>query len=268
MVQTARAPAGTADPMSTAVVSPEASLVARELLEMALANSAAVSPTWEATLQALLANVLMNDYLNWWNDAGPDELNTAKVAADRAINLNASLPLGYQARGLVRRAEGDAQGASDDFEYARSLDSSFARAYAQAGNQKALRGQPQNSHGDFANARNLAPRHRAIGYFDWGEGRAYFQQAIGSNAQADWSNAIDCLTKSVKELPTVWYNRCYLAAAQNNAGDQTGAHRTINDFINDPRFNQATFTRIKQLKPDPKDPARQRVLDFVQPLLP
>jgi hypothetical protein len=268
MVRTARAPAGTVDPMSTAVVSPEASLVARELLKMALANSAAVSPAWEATLQALLANVLMNDYLNWWNDAGPNERDAAKAAADRAINLNANLALGYQARGLVRRAEGDAQGASADFEYARSLDPSFARAHAQAGNQKARDGQPQNSHGDFANARRLGSRHPAIGYFDWGEGRAYFQQAIGSNARADWSNAITSLTRSVAALQTVWYNRCYLAAAQDSAGDNATARQTINAFINDPRFDQATFTRIKQLKPDPSDPARKRVLDFVQPLLP
>jgi hypothetical protein len=268
MVHAARAPVGTADPMSYAVVSPEASLVARELLNMALANSAAVSPAWEATLQALLANVLMNDYLNWWNDAGANELDAAKVAADRAINLNANLPLGYQARGLVRRAGGDAQGASDDFEHARSLDSSFARAYAQAGNQKALRGQPQNSHGDFQNARNLGRYHPAIGYFDWGDGRAYFQQAVGSNAQADWSNAITSLTRSVAALQTVWYNRCYLAAAQDSAGDNATARQTINAFINDPRFDQATFKRIKQLKPDPSDPARKRVLDFVQPLLP
>jgi hypothetical protein len=260
--------AAIADPISDAVVSPEASLAARSLLKMVLANSAGAPAALVAIVHAMLANVLMNDVLNWWNGAGPDELKDAKSDADEAIKLNPNLPLGFHARGLVRRAEGDPQGASDDFAYARNLDSSFARAYAQAGNQKALRGQPQNSHGDFADARRLAPHHRAIGYFDWGDGRAYFQQAVQSNAQADWSNAIDSLTKSVRELPTVWYNRCYLAAAQNSAGDNAGGRQTITDFINDRRFDQTTFTRIKQLKPDPKDPARQRMLDFVQPLLP
>jgi hypothetical protein len=135
MVQTRNAAAVAADPIINAVVSPEASLVARDLLEMVLANSVALPPAWEATLQALLANVLMNDYLNWWNKAGQKELDAAKVAADRAINLNSNLALGYHARGLVHRAEGDPQGASDDFQHARTLDSSCPRP-AQVANQK------------------------------------------------------------------------------------------------------------------------------------
>jgi hypothetical protein len=256
-----------ADPISDVMVSPQASLAARRFLQNVLRNTAGAPSDLVAVVQALLANVLMNDVLNWWNGAGQPELNEASVAADEAIRLNGNLALGYHARGLVRREDGDPQGASGDFAQALTLDQSFARAHAQQGNQKALQGQPQNSHGDFANARAHGAGHRATGYFDWGEGRAFFEQAAQSNAPADWRNAIACLTRSVRDLPTVWYNRCYLAAAQNGNGDNNSARQTITDFVNDPRFDQATFTRIKQLQPDPNHPARQRMLAFVQPLL-
>lgn len=264
MVQhTAVAAAGSPDPISDAVVSPQASLLVRQILQAALQNAAGSQPppAWVPEAQALLANVMMNDYLNWWNPGFPVDPNNVLAIANVS---NPVSPLEYHARGLVRRGQGDPNGASADFDQARRLAPTFARAHAQAGNQQALLGQPQNSHQDFQNARNLNPRHPAIGYFDWGEGRAYFEDG-------HWARAIDLLSQSVTELPTVWYNRCYLAAAQNAAGDTAAANRTVQDFINN--FDQTTFDRIKQLKPNPNDPppvaaARKRVLDFVQPRLP
>jgi hypothetical protein len=264
MAKTASAPAATADPISDVMVSPQASLAARRFLQNVLRNTAGAPSDLVALVQALLANVLMNDVLNWWNGANDVQLGEARAAADEAIRLNGNLALGYHARGLVRREDGDPQGASDDFAQALTLDQSFARAHAQQGNQKALRGQPQNSHGDFANARRYGPYHRAIAYFDWGEGRAFFEQAAQSDAPADWRNAIDCLTRSVTELQTVWYNRCYLAAAQYKSGNQAGALQTIAKFKSD--FDQTTFNRIKLLNPN--SPARKIMLDFVIPNLP
>jgi hypothetical protein len=250
-----------ADPMSDAFVRPEASLFIRQVLQAALQTAAGSKPppAWEPEAKALLANVLMNDVLNWWNKAGPNELNDASNAADEAVNAN--LALGYHARGLVRRARRNPQGASEDFETALTLDSSFARAHAQAGNQKALRGQPRDSHEDFANARRLAPHDPVVSYFDWGEGRAYFEEG-------KWVLAIYFLERSVKELTTVWYNRCYLAAAQNSNGDQAEAQKTIDELINN--FDKDdTFDRIRQLDADdPNHPGRKRVLDFVIPRLP
>jgi len=253
-----------ADPISDVMVSPQVSLAARRFLQNVLTNTAGAPSDLVAIVHALLANVLMNDVLNWWNGAGPEQLRQARAAADKAVSLNGNLALAYHARGLVCREEGDPQGAANDFAQALTLDSFFARAYAQQGNQKALGGQPQNSHGDFTNARAHGAGHRATGYFDWGEGRAFFQQAAQSNAPADWRNAIDCLTRSVRDLPTVWYNRCYLAAAQHKSGNQAAAKQTIDKFKND--FSQTTFDRIKLLNPN--NPARKIMLDFVIPNLP
>jgi tetratricopeptide (TPR) repeat protein len=267
MFQTRSATAVAADPIINAVVSPEASLVARDLLRMVLAYSALFRPDWVAVLKALLANVLMNDVLNWWNGAGADELNEASVAADEAIKLNSNSALAHHAKGLVHSGRRHHDDARKAFRDAKQLDRGFARGHAQFGNQKSFLGRLDEVQDPLDKAISLSPDDPASGYFYWGKGRGYFEAAVRSNAQADWSNAIEWLTKSVEALPTVWYNRCYLAAAQNNAGDANGRRQTITNFKNDPRFDQATFDRIKQLNPDPKEPARKSMLDFVQPLL-
>jgi tetratricopeptide (TPR) repeat protein len=250
------------DPISNAVASPDASLFVRQILTKALA--AGLDARWKGEALSLLANVLMNDYLNWWNVDFPVNVQDAQDAVDEAMKLHPPGPwlaLAHHAQGLIHRAKGDDKLALKAFRMARNLDRGFARGHAQFGNQKALLERESEAHAPLDRARNLNPRHPAAGYFYWAEGRAYFKENI-------WSNAVYWLKKSVKALPTVWYNRCYLAAAQDAAGDSAAAKKTLQDFISDPRFDQATFTRIKQLTPDPKNPAQKRVLDFVQPLLP
>ena len=270
-------PADTADPISNAVIYPEASLFVRQILQAALSSSAGASAGWAPEAQALLANVMMNDYLNWWNQLLPVDVNDAQKYVTAAITSpnppQSVLALAYHAQGLIYRSQRTPQrqqAAFDAFTKALSCDGGLARAHAQLGNQKVLLGQEKNSHGDFQDARNLAPHHPACGYFYWGEGRAYFQEA-------DWSNAIKWLHKSVDALPTVWYNRCYLAAAQKNSPDaatQAAADGTINDFLSDSRFDNATYRRIvPSLQPNSNDPqpvaaARAKVLAFVKPYLP
>lgn len=254
----------TADAVANAVITPQVSLFIREILEKALTNPMGVAPRWEPDAWALLANVLLNDYLNWWNYAGLAELRKADDAAQNALKLDPHLPFAHHAVGMVYRAKGDHNAARKAFRKAKQLDPGFARVHAQFGNQKAFLDRLDEVQDPLDEAMRLSPRHPASGYFYWAKGRGYFQEA-------HWSAAIEWLKKSVEALPTVWYNRCYLAAAQNQSSDsiiKAEAQQTIRDFINDPRFDQATYTRIKQLKPDPKDPARKSVLDFVQPLLP
>jgi tetratricopeptide (TPR) repeat protein len=267
--QQANSAGDTADAVSNAVVTPESSLFIREILEKALTNPVGVAPRWAADAWALLANVLLNDYLNWWNYAGSEELRKADDAAQNALALDPKLPFAHHAVGLIHRTRRNHNAARKAFKKAKYLDPGFARGHAQFGNQKSFLGRLDEVQDPLDKAISLNPRHPASGYFYWGKGRAYFEEAVGSTGpHPDWSNAIKWLTDSVKALQTVWYNRCYLAAAQDASGNAAAAQRTVQDFINDQRFDQATFTRIKQLKPDPKDPARKRVLDFVQPRLP
>jgi hypothetical protein len=262
----ANPPADTADLIANAVTSPETSLILRQILEAALANSPGAS--WAAQAHALLANILMNDYLNWWNKAGQAELQAAQTAAAQA----GSLVLAQHAQGLIHRALARSAGGNALAEHkkarvlfraAKRREDGFARAHAQFGNQKILLGRASEAHAPLDRARNLNPHHPASGYFDWAEGRAYFQEEI-------WSDAIVWLTKSVAALSTVWYNRCYLAAAQDAANQAAAAQQTMTDFLNDGRFDKTTFDRIvPSLQPNGQDPstvarARRRVLAFVQ----
>lgn len=256
------------DPISNAVVNPEASLFIRQILTTA--RTTGFDARWKGEALALLANVLMNDYLNWWNNADLKELKDAKDAVDEAMKLHPPgqwLPLVHHAQGLIHRANRQHKPALTEFRRARSLNSGLARAHAQFANQKILLGRESEAHAPLDRARELNPHHPASGYFYWADGRAYFQEMI-------WSNAIYWLKKSVKALPTVWYNRCYLAAAQDAVGRANAAQQTMQDFINNTRFDQATLSRIvPSLQPNSNDPstvatARKRVLDFVKQYLP
>jgi tetratricopeptide (TPR) repeat protein len=260
----------TADAVSNAVITPDISLFIREILEKALTNPVGVAPRWAADAWALLANVLMNDYLNWWNDAGREELRQADDAVHNALALDPKLAFAHHAQGLIHRAQRTPkaqQAALECFTTARNSDGGFARAHAQLGNQMVLLGQEKDSHGHFQDARSLNSHHPACGYFDWGEGRAYFQEAASASAP-DWAPAIELLKKSINTLPTVWYNRCYLAAAQDAAGQTDAAKDTMTKFIN--LFGKEVLKKaIASLQPRADDPesvakARNAVLQFIQ----
>ncbi len=270
MAQTANVAAAAADPISDVVVSPEASLLARNLLQMVLAHSAGAPPDFVATMQALLANVLMNDYWNWWNPAFPATVAAAQDAIDKAMQLNPPDPvraLVCHAQGLVHRANGDQNPARKAFREAKRLNSSFARAHAQFGNQKSYMGRLDEVQDPLNTAIKLG-QHPARGYFYWGKGRGFFQQAVQSNAQPDWSNAIDWLQRSVDALPSVWFDRCYLAAAQNAAGNPNAARMTMQDFLNDQRFGRPVLARAVASLANPTnipsmDAMRQTVHNFL-----
>jgi len=264
IAQAANPAADAADAVSNAVVSPEASLFIREILEKALTNPVGVAPRWAADAWALLANVLMNDYLNWWNYAGLAELRKADDAVQNALALNPNLAFAHHAMGLIYRATGQPNLARKAFRKAKCLDSGFARAHAQFGNQKAALGREDEVQDPLDTAIELGPRHPASGYFYWGKGRGYFQEE-------KWPLAIEWLGKSVDALPTVWYNRCYLAAAQNQPPGSVinaAAQQTMIEFLD--RFGRHTLARaVASLQDNPSDPqpvrdARQAVLDFIR----
>ena len=233
----------TADLVSNAFVSPKASLLLRHILKAAV-ESSGEKADWKPEAHALLANVMMNDCLNWWNLDFPVELECVQHYVTCALSANPPPPSPTQAhaqhaQALIHRAKHEHDLALTCFKKAAKLDSGFARAHAQIGNQYVRKGQAATSHHCFEKARSIAKNHPAIGYFDWGEGRAYFQEE-------SWPQAIRFLRKSVKELPTVWYNRCFLAAAQDVAGHEGAAKRTITAFVEDPQF-ETTFPKITNL---------------------
>jgi tetratricopeptide (TPR) repeat protein len=227
----------TADAVSNAVVSPEGSLFLREILEKALSNPVGVAPRWLADSWALLANVLMNDYLNGWNHAANEELRNAEDAVQNALALNKDLALAVHAKGLVYRAKGEQKAALEAFERAVTIDPGFARAHAQVGNQKVLLGREQEAQAHLDEAIRLAPRHPALGYFHWAKGRAYFHDQ-------KWPEAAEALHQAVEALPTVWYNRCHQVSALHHAGKPDEAKSVLQEFLDHPQFGHQTFARV------------------------
>src|SRR3954469_20555748 len=84
-----------ANAASNALITPETARFIREILQKALTNPVGVAPRWLAEAWALLANVLVNDYLHSWNHAGRAELNLADEAAANALAIDPELPLGH-----------------------------------------------------------------------------------------------------------------------------------------------------------------------------
>src|SRR4051794_1905691 len=161
-----------ANTASNALVTPETSLFLREILEKALTNPVGVAPRWAAEAWAMLANILVNDYLHGWNHAGKEELNKAEDAAENALALNRDLPLAHHARGLVHRARGQHPEALEAFAGAVDLDPDFARALAQKANEWALLGVPRKALPRVERAIQLSPHDPALGSFYWVKGRA------------------------------------------------------------------------------------------------
>jgi adenylate cyclase len=233
-----------ANTASNALVTPETSLFLREILERALANPVGVAPRWAAEAWALLANVLVNDYLRSWNHAGRVELNKAEAAMENALALNSELALAHHAKGLILRARGDHDGAFEAFEKAVELDPNFARAHAQKGNEFILRGQPADALPCVQRAIELSPNDAALGTFYWIKGRAHF---FAGNYDA----AIQPLEQSVELRTNFWYNWAYLVAA-TAFKDKDRAGAILAQFKS--LFGELTLKDIKEYeKANPDD---------------
>ncbi len=236
------------DVVSNVVSSPAASRFVREILEKALTNPVGIAPRWLADTWALLANILMNDYLNSWNYANIGNVREAEDAVQNALALNADLALAHHAHGLVHRANGRHQAALDAFGRTVKADGKFARGHAQYGNQLVLLGRFGEALAHVQTAIGLGP-HPAAGYFHWILGRAHF-------FMADYDKAIPCLCKSVKRLPTVWYNRLYLVSAYAKSGQMDDASSSFDEFNNIRQFYGYTLQRVEsneRASPDNSD---------------
>jgi TolB-like protein/Flp pilus assembly protein TadD len=221
-------------------ITPQHNLIARKYLQESLLLSPQSAIAWSQ-----LADVLMRDYLNRWNEAAEEDANArkellkqAEYALQQTFSLDPTIALSHMDDGFIRRAKGDHQGALDAFERALALDPNLALAYAQMANQLALTGRPQEAPPLVLKAIRLSPRDPARSVFSWVLGRAYF-------AMGNYDDAIVWLRKSVEERPTVWFSRAHLVSAFALAGRQAEAVSALNDFNN--ALPGYTLTRIQDI---------------------
>ena len=124
-------------------ITPQHNLAARKYLQEAVSLSPLSANAWSQ-----LADVLMRDYLNRWNEAAKntearqDLLKQAEDALQKAFSLDPTLAMNHMDDGFIRRAKGDHQGALDAFDRALALDPNLALGYAQKANQLVLTGRP------------------------------------------------------------------------------------------------------------------------------
>jgi TolB-like protein/class 3 adenylate cyclase/Tfp pilus assembly protein PilF len=221
--------------------SPEHHLSARQFLEESLQRDPQSAESWSQ-----LAGLLVNDYLNNWNEAkespeaSKDLLRRAEKALAEALKIDPTVTAAHLADGFIRRAKGDHQGALDAFDRAVQLDPNSARAYAQKANQLVMVGRPKQAPPLVLKAIALSPRDPYAGSFYWVIGRAYF-------VMQDYDDAIVWLRKAVEVRPNVWYSRAYLIAAAAHLGqqEQPEARAALSDY--NEKFSGYTVQRIRDL---------------------
>ena len=149
-------------------ITPEHHLSARQFLEDSLRRDPQSAESWSQ-----LAFMLVNDYLNHWNeakdspDAAKELLRRAEEAVQQALRIDPSVAMAHYTDGLVRRAKGDHQGALDALDRAVQLDPNFSRAWAQKANELVMVGRPKEAPPLVLKAIALSPRDPVLGVFYW-----------------------------------------------------------------------------------------------------
>ena len=212
---------------------------ARKYLEESIRLSPSSANSWSQ-----LANVLIYDYLNRWNeakqdaDARNDLLRQAEEALQQAFALDPTIAMSHLADGFIRRAKGEHQAALNAYDRAITLDPNLALAYAQKANQLVLTGRAQEALPLVLKAIRLdpGPLHQAV-YF-WIAGRTEV-------AMRRYDEAIPWLQKSVKQRPTLWFTRAYLVSSLAHARRQDEATEALKDFDRAlPGYNLARIQEI------------------------
>jgi adenylate cyclase len=176
-----------------------------------------------ARLWGLLASILTVDLINGWNGVREAEVDRAEEAAKKAISLDYNTPLAHHALGWVHRLHGKHQAALDAFNTVIKIDPNFARAYAQAANEKVFLGNAKDAIPLAEKAIQLSPKDPFLGAFTWVKGRAYF-------TIADYPNAIQALEESIQARPNLWYSQAWLTAAYALANRDAEARQALKAF--------------------------------------
>lgn len=212
-------------------VAPEHTLTARQMLQQSLALDPGSADAW-----ARLAQVIVADRLNRWNQTGDKQIDEAEEATRKALLIEPNNALAHVAQGLIQRARGDHHSAAEAFSRAIELDHNFALAYAHKGNALTLIGRAAEAQALVEQALRLSPQDPHIGIFHWILGRASFYAG-------DYEGAVLWLHRSVQARANLWYNRLYLISAYALLGKPAEAERMLADFnrrFSDPAYTLAT----------------------------
>ncbi len=227
---------GQARVIQTRVMTPENSLRIRELLRKALAEPVGVEPRHLAESWCFLAEVLMCDCLNRWNDAGPAEIAEAVDAVEQALEIAPGLAAAHYASGLINRARGRHEEALAAFTRTIELNPEFALAHAQQGAQLIYTGRPLEALQPIDTSIRISrPNNPSLPMFFWYKGRAHF-------VAGNYADAIEALHRSVEGRGNVWYNHLHLVSAYALNHDREAAAAALRKFKD--HFPNYSITRV------------------------
>ncbi len=207
----------------------------------------------------LLADVLISDYLNRWNEAGNDAaganqlLVEAETAADKALKIDPDFALAHYAKGLIHRAKGHSDLAIRSFDEAIRCDPNFARAYAQKASELINQGQAAQVLSLLDEALRRGPKDKSLGMFHWNVGRFHF-------FNNDYAKAIPALEKARQLRPNLWHNWLYLASAQALSGNEIEARKVLAQFGARQQFRNSKFTRSRVKSYEKANPANSALV--------
>ena len=232
--------------MFFASVAPEHTLTVRELLQRSVDLDPDAAEAW-----ARLAEVIVSDHLNRWNNTGKEQLRAAEEAVHKALSIDPSNALAHFANGLIHRTRGAHQSALEAFTRAVELDPNFAVAHAHRGGELMLAGRPAETPPLVEQALRLSPHDPSVGVFYWIAGRAYF-------FTGEYEQAISWLHRSIQARPNLWYNRLYLVSAYAHLGQAEEAASTLAEFNR--RFTQPVYTVSIVKQHEDSNPSRNPVV--------
>lgn len=209
-------------------VAPEHTLAVREMLRRSIDLDPQSAEAW-----ARLAEVIVSDHLNRWNQTGDEPIAEAEEAIRKALLIDPTNALAHLVYGFIHRRRGDHHSALEAYNRAIELDQNFALAYAHKGNALTLIGRPAEARELVEHALRLSPHDPSIGIFHWVLGRASFY--VG-----DYERAVSSLHRSVQARTNLWYNRLYLISAYALLGNPAEAERALGEFHR--RFTNPVFT--------------------------
>ena len=193
-------------------LSPGATKQIRRLLEAGIARAS-----------GLLANIIMCDYLNHWNDAGQSNLTDADEAVQTALRLADDIAIAHYAQGFIYRARGNHEQALAAFGESLKCHPTSVRTRAQMAAEFMYLGRFSEALGEIDLAIADSSGHKALGMFNWIKGRTLF-------FMSRYAEAIPCLQESIETWQDLWYNRLYLVSAQAYVGNKLAASVALDEF--------------------------------------
>ncbi|NNE86320.1 MAG: adenylate/guanylate cyclase domain-containing protein [Alphaproteobacteria bacterium] len=220
--------------------SEQAMVESRALLERAIT----IAPDLAAA-HANLALVHSTEYLNGWNNPGPDHLAKAVIIAEHACMIDPEEPQGFLALALVKLWLGEYSDAERAASRSVEINPNFASGFTALGSVRDLTGEHESAVDCAKKALGLDPHyHTALQLL----GRALF--ALGRDEEATAS-----FEQRIVQSPNSDMSRAFLAAIHGHSGRHEEARQRWQEImVLNPNFSVANVRRTLDYKsPAPLD---------------